>query len=51
MPSYGISPFETAAYALPPVLLVMAGAMPSAAIVLMPIILPFLYILFRRFGI
>lgn len=51
VPSYRISPFETAAYALPPVLLVMAGAMPSAAIVLMPIILPFLYILFRRFGI
>ena len=42
--------FEFAAYfALLP-LLIAAGAMPSAALFLMPVILPALYVLFRRFG-
>lgn len=50
VPQKPFSPFEFAAYfALLP-LLIAAGAMPSAALFLMPVILPALYVLFRRFG-
>ena len=44
------SPYEIAAYFIVPMLLVAAGAMPSVALFLLPVILPMLYLLFRRFG-
>lgn len=50
VPQRGISVYELLTYAILPFLLIMAGAMPSAAVWLMPIILPFLYVLYRRFG-
>ncbi len=44
------SGYEIAAYAVVPLLLIAAGAMPSVAAFLLPAILPLLYLLFRRFG-
>lgn len=41
---------EYALYALVFPLLLMAGAMPVSAIAVMPLVLPILYLLFRRFG-
>lgn len=50
IPQKKISPFEIAAYAVVPCLLLAAGAMPSTALFFMPAVLPMLYLLFRRFG-
>lgn len=44
------SPFEIALYSLVPLLLIMAGAMPSTAVFIVPFVLPLLYLLYRRFG-
>ncbi len=50
IPPRKTSVYEILSYAILPFLLIMAGAMPSTAVWLMPIILPFLYLLYRRFG-
>lgn len=49
-PQRPIPRLEIAGYALVPLLLLMAGVMPSSGMFIMPIVLPFLYLLFRRFG-
>ncbi len=46
-----ISISEMLLYLVLPFLLIMAGAMPSAAVAVMFFILPILYLLYRRFGI
>lgn len=50
VPQRAISPFEVAVYFALPMLLVACGAMPSTAIFLLPLVLPLLYVLYRRFG-
>ncbi|MBD5131084.1 MAG: hypothetical protein HDT28_00585 [Clostridiales bacterium] len=50
VPQYAVPVYELLSYALVPLFLIMAGAMPSSALMLMPIILPMLYLLYRRFG-
>lgn len=49
-PQRPIPRLEIAGYALVPLLLLMAGVMPSSGMFIMPIVLPLLYLLFRRFG-
>lgn len=44
------SAYEIAAYFVVPALLVAMGAMPSVALFFLPVTLPMLYLLFRRFG-
>ena len=51
VPQRGVTVCETLLYALVPLLLVMAGAMPSAALCVLPVALALLYLLFRRFGV
>ncbi|MDE6029106.1 MAG: hypothetical protein K2F90_02145 [Clostridiales bacterium] len=41
---------EVLLYAIIPFLLIAAGAMPATAIVILPITLPLLYLLYKRFG-
>ena len=47
--SKAVSRYEIAAYSVLPLALVMAGAMPSSGLILMPIILVLCYLLYRRF--
>lgn len=46
-----LAPYEYAVYALPLPLLVMAGAMPAAGLVTVPLCLPLLYLMYRRLGV
>ncbi len=49
-PQKPVSPYEIASYAVIPPLFIMAGAMPSSALFIIPVLLPLLYLLFRRLG-
>lgn len=42
--------YEIAAYFVVPLLFLAAGALPSLALFFLPVLLPMLYLLFRRFG-
>ncbi len=50
VPPLKASPYEYVLYALVFPLLLMAGAMPTTALFVMPCALPLLYLLYRRFG-
>lgn len=50
VPQRAVSPYEYALYAVAFLMFVMAGAMPTAAIFVLPLIVPALYVLYRRFG-
>lgn len=51
VPQKPISASEIVSYAVLPFILIMCGAMPSAALFFLPVALAFLYVLYRRFGI
>ncbi len=50
IPQRPISVCEIVSYAILPFILIMCGAMPSAALFFLPVALAFLYVLYRRFG-
>lgn len=50
IPQRKVSPYECVLYALVFPLLLMAGAMPLTALILLPFVLPVLYLMYRRFG-
>ncbi|MCH5165334.1 MAG: hypothetical protein J1G01_02920 [Clostridiales bacterium] len=50
VPQCAVSVCEILSYAVLPFLFMMAGAMPSAALFILPIILCMLFLLYRRFG-
>lgn len=50
VPQRAISVYELLLYAVLPFLLIMCGAMPTTAPLILPFVLPLLYLLYRRFG-
>lgn len=50
VPQKRIPPTEIAGYAVLPLLLIAMGAMPSTALFMLPLVVPLLYLTYRRFG-